>query len=77
MEFLENIETLDLTVNQLSKKYNVEEKEIENTLKKFEERGFIEIDYCDEDIGNSQVIEVMMSLDITDKGKKLLKKAKQ
>ncbi|MBR9705326.1 hypothetical protein GOV12_07975 [Candidatus Pacearchaeota archaeon] len=44
-EIIEDIITLDLTVNQLSKKYKVNEQVIEDKLKYLEKQGFVDIDY--------------------------------
>ena len=71
-ELLEDIEILDLTVYQLSKKYKIVEKEIEEKLKELEKQGLIKIDYHDEEIEDMEIKEVMMNLDVTNKGKKLL-----
>ena len=71
-KILEDIDKLDLTVHQLSKKYNKGQKEMENTLKGLEKQKLIEIDYYDEEVGNDEILEVIMNLYVTNKGKKLI-----
>ncbi|MAH47610.1 hypothetical protein CMI37_17445 [Candidatus Pacearchaeota archaeon] len=76
-KILKDIHLSDLTVSQLSKKYHIKEKEIEDMLEELEKKSLIKIDYCDEDIGAGETKEVMMNLYITNKGKELLKNIKQ